>query len=63
LNFYNYNLSVDEKAAEDYKSSLENSENFKKRDSGKFYLEPGKYKVVFLYNGDKIESELNVKEK
>jgi len=63
LYFYKYNLSVDEKVVEDYKSSLENNENFNKRDSGKFYLEPGKYKVIFSYNGDKTESELIVKEK
>lgn len=63
LNFYEYHLNVNESALEDYKSELESTDKPQKKDSGKYYLEPGKYGVVFRLNNKEITTELEIKEK
>ncbi|GJQ61288.1 MAG: hypothetical protein SCALA702_03410 [Melioribacteraceae bacterium] len=63
LNYYEYHLVIDEDKLEDYKSELNSDVKPEKKDSGKFYLEPGKYFVNFTLGEKEITTELEIKGK
>jgi len=63
LNYYEYDLSFNESVIKKYKSLLdEKDRELKKADSGKYYLKPGKYKIVWISERgkDKAVGEFNI---
>lgn len=63
INYYDYNVTLDESNAETYKSSLEEKyqEDFKVSDDGHYYLRPGKYTLKITFDGGSESKEFEVK--
>jgi photosystem II stability/assembly factor-like uncharacterized protein len=71
LNYINYSLDIDEGVLSDYEKSVNDAIKtrdkeksklikVKKADSGKAYLQPGKYKIAIEGNGAVVEKDLEV---
>jgi len=65
LNYFGYNLTIDEKAIKTYKNEIpeEQKENLKKRDNGKSYLLPGNYMITITGSGKTVQQEFTIKPK
>ncbi|WP_291721053.1 WD40/YVTN/BNR-like repeat-containing protein [Bernardetia sp.] len=66
LNYWNYDLTINEAAAKKLSKSLSTKEKpftISKSDNGKYYLPISNYKVVLVENGKKVESSFEIVEK
>ncbi len=62
VNFFNYDMSIDENSVNQLKTEQKYSKKIRKSDDGKFYWIPGKYIFELSINGATEKREIEIKE-